>query len=200
VVGSAATVTIDSSQHLASLNLDGTVTLTEGGDKVVVVGALTIGSGQLDLTDNDMIIRGGDIGTWNGSAYTGITGLLASGYDQGFWDGGGIITSETAAQSPNTLTTLGSATAGQAFGMSESETQVFDGETVAGSDVLIKYSYGGDMDLSGVINGDDYYLIDSSYPHGLHMYFNGDLNYDGVINGDDYAIIDGNYPDQGGPL
>ncbi len=68
------------------------------------------------------------------------------------------------------------------------------------NDTLIGYTYSGDANLDGMINGDDYFQIDSAFPTGGHGWFNGDFNYDGVVNGDDYFIIDSNFPAQGQPF
>jgi hypothetical protein len=63
------------------------------------------------------------------------------------------------------------------------------------------YTYGGDANLDGKINVDDYGHIDSSVVlPGVSGWFNGDFNYDGKINVDDYGIIDSNVPIQGAPF
>src|SRR5437773_4101749 len=56
------------------------------------------------------------------------------------------------------------------------------------------YTWGGDANLDGLLNGDDYFRIDShvSQNGSVFGYHNGDFNYDGAINGDDYFIIDSN--------
>jgi len=64
------------------------------------------------------------------------------------------------------------------------------------------YTYDGDADLTGNINGDDYFRIDQGYatrnnPTPLLGYENGDFNFDGKIDADDYFIIDRNYSRQG---
>jgi hypothetical protein len=64
------------------------------------------------------------------------------------------------------------------------------------------FTYGGDANLDGKINIDDYGLIDSHVGQsgtacGWH---NGDFNYDGKINIDDYGIIDANIGAQGAPI
>jgi hypothetical protein len=66
--------------------------------------------------------------------------------------------------------------------------------------VFIMYTYGGDANLDGRINVDDYGHIDSSIGIGLTGWFNGDFNYDGKINVDDYGIIDFNIGIQGPPF
>ena len=57
------------------------------------------------------------------------------------------------------------------------------------------YTYGGDADLNGKLNGDDYFQIDSHVNvAGSTGYHNGDFNYNGIVNGDDYFIIDSAFP------
>src|SRR5262249_29105707 len=79
-------------------------------------------------------------------------------------------------------------------------TTVWAGQTVSGSETLVMYTYGGDANLDGKINVDDYGRIDSSAPLGISGWFNGDFNYDGKINVDDYGIIDFNVGIQGAPF
>src|SRR5205823_3883414 len=57
-VAAGAAVSLDATQHLAALNIDaGSAALTAGGDKVLVMHSLTItNAGQLDLSDNGMIL------------------------------------------------------------------------------------------------------------------------------------------------
>ena len=75
------------------------------------------------------------------------------------------------------------------------------GQTVHGSDTLVMYTYGGDANLDGKINIDDYGRIDGNVGiAGSSGWYNGDFNYDGKINIDDYGIIDGNIGVQGAPF
>src|SRR5205814_8478494 len=102
-----------------------------------------------------------------------------------------IVTDQSNAISPNVLTQLVSVSAddaGYAGG-------IFGGVPVARGDQLVMYTWGGDANLDGTLNGDDYFQIDSQFNQdGLVFgYFNGDFNYDGSINGDDYFIIDSNW-------
>ena len=169
------------------------------------IGVLLIASsGKLDLRDKSLIIdyTGGasPIGSWNGSAYTGVTGLVASGYAGGTWTGSGIVTSMSSALAPNSLTTIGCAEASSTLGISGTQTAVFGGQTVDATSVVLKYTYAGDANLDGTITGDDYFAIDNAFPQHLHGWQNGDFNFDGVIDGDDYFLIDSNFPAQGAPL
>jgi hypothetical protein len=146
-----------------------------------------------------MLVQGGDAGTWNGSAYTGISGLVASGRNGGNWNGSGIVTSMSDAGPSRGLTTLAAAKADDVG---------YVGKTVAGhvvssGDAIVMYTYTGDANLDGKINADDYFQIDSHLnksANSAKSYFNGDFNYDGKINGDDYFLIDNAFAGQGAPF
>ncbi len=196
VNASGGNATFNTTEHLAGLSVSAASTATLAADttRVIVTDAVAATSGgRIDLKDNKLIVKSGTLGTFNGAAYTGITGLIAFGYNGGTQDGTGIVTSQSSAVSPNSLTSLAVARAedaGYAGG-------TFSGQSVVAGDVLVMYTWAGDANLDGVINGDDYFQIDSGFPQGLSGWFNGDFNYDGVINGDDYFVIDSNFPAQG---
>lgn len=169
----------------ARMNVDRT-----GSNRTLKVSTLSIASSaKLDLADNKLIATATPLGTWNGTAYTGITGLVQRGYNSGAWNGGGIITSETTASS-SVLTTLAVARAGD---VNKTGT-IFGGVSLNASDVLVMYTWGGDADLNGELNGDDYFAIDSHVRQSgsVFGFHKGDFNYDGAINGDDYFILDSN--------
>ncbi len=174
------------------------------GFRPIKTASVTISdSSKIDLTDNRMILTNMAVGTWTGSNYDGVTGLVASGRNGGTWTGPGIVTSESAAVSPNIQTTLAVALASNVKGITGSQTAVWTGQTVHASDVLVMYTWGGDANLDGRLDADDYFRIDSNYnKSGTSFgYFDGDFNYDGVINGDDYFIIDSNFAAaQGNPF
>ena len=100
------------------------------------------------------------------------------------------------------FTSIGIATAQQVKNLaSAGDTAVWAGQTVSGSDTLVMYTYGGDANLDGKLNVDDYGRIDFNVGlPGASGWFNGDFNYDGKINVDDYGIIDFNVGIQGPPF
>ena len=182
-----------------TLTVDGRVTITPNGTSsgTSTLNDLAIGStGRLDLTNNKLIVRGGGgggIGAFSSGAYDGLSGKIASAYDFGAWDGAGITTSQSAAASG--LTTLGIATADQ-LGAS-----TFGGQSASGNDALVMYTYAGDANLDGTIDGGDYGIIDNFVQvPGAFGYANGDFNFDGAIDGGDYGIIDNNIQAQGAPF
>ncbi len=194
----AGTLTLNHLQSVALSFHAGTLQIAANNPVANVVTALT-GGGKLDLANGKLVVKNGTLGTWNGTNYTGILGLVKSGRNGGTWDGKGIITSMTAAISPQKLTTLAVAAASQA-GFPTGGT--FAGVSVAPADLLVMYTYAGDANLDGTINADDYFAIDSNYNKSgtVFGYANGDFNYDGKINGDDYFLIDSNFVAQGAPF
>jgi hypothetical protein len=148
------------------------------------------GNGKLDLTSNSLAVN------YSGSSpIANVTSLIASGRAGGAWNGNGI---EASAAAGSNLTSLGVAEASQVLGITGTQTAVFRGQTVDGTSVLVKYTYGGDANLDGKLNVDDYGQIDFNVNlAGASGWYNGDFNYDGKINVDDYGIIDANVVIQG---
>src|SRR5207245_492014 len=107
VAVNAGGVTFPASQHFQSLNVasGASATLAAGGSRTLYTKSLTIGAtGKLDLKDNDLLLDytgSTPIGSWTGSAYTGVLGLVQSGRNGGGWTGNGIVTSQTQATTSN---------------------------------------------------------------------------------------------------
>jgi ELWxxDGT repeat protein len=172
---------VNATQHLAALSLTGgAVAAAIHAQNVhpftLVVGQLSIdGASKLDLADNSLILHA--------QSLLEVQPLLARGYNGGDWLGGGITSSTAAADSAG-ITALGSAVAGD-LGLT-----TFGGEAVSATDVLVKYTYYGDADLSGSVTGDDESLLLFGLRQGgaPHWSF-GDFDYSGHVNGDDYSLF-----------
>ena len=109
--------------------MGGSVVVGPGGNRVLTLDSLMIdANGKLDLSDNAIIIRSGDIGSWNGSAYTGVMGLVASGRGDGSWNG-------TAASSPpppppeHNDHLLGMARGSDVLGIAHGDSGIWRGQT-----------------------------------------------------------------------
>jgi T5SS/PEP-CTERM-associated repeat protein len=184
----------------ATLTAGGRMLFSSGKNKTFRANSVSIDSAsKIDISDNRMILKTQPVGTWNGTTYTDVSGLIRSGRNGGNWSGGGIVTSQTAATTGN-FTSIGVATAAQAKLIASTATVVWNGQTVTGSDTLVLYTYGGDANLDGKLNVDDYGRIDSNIALGTAGWYNGDFNYDGKVNVDDYGIIDSNIGIQGPPF
>jgi autotransporter-associated beta strand protein len=162
---------------------------TNHGNRMVLVANSLSNAGNIDLGGNDLIVHGGSL--------SAITEQLAAGFnDSGYWNGtaNGSIRSSAAAADTTFLTTLGVALV--------NSTGTLGGDAVTAGDVLVKYTYYGDADLSGKVDGTDYSLIDVGYNSQtgdtpLAGWINGDFNYDGHIDGSDYSLIDNAFNMQG---
>jgi hypothetical protein len=181
-VDAGASATFTATQHLANLVINGNASLAPGGNIVMNTSALAV-TGRLDLADNNLILDYA-----GASPLVSVTNLIATGRNGGSWTGNGIITSAANGN----LTTLGVAEASQVLDLAANQTALFAGETVDATAVLVKYTYGGDANLDGKLNVDDYGRIDSSIGLVASGWFNGDFNYDGKIDVDDYGVIDSN--------
>jgi hypothetical protein len=212
----ASKVEFHTTHHLSSLvvNDDALAVVVNGGsDRVLVVTTLDInGDGQLDMTDNDMIIK-----TTSGNknaVYTDVFGWIGTGhgtYDANFiweWNGAGIISS--AARSFNVsagfdmhaLGVIRNSDLDVTTGVPGSWMSSFAGETVGEHNILLKYTYTGDGNFDGAVTFDDYAAFDA-YDDGLIPYLGwatGDITVDGALTFDDWAVIDQTFFNQGGPL
>jgi autotransporter-associated beta strand protein len=181
-----------------TLNVDnfGTARITNGSNTIRTNTLNITAGGKVDVRRGKVIVDwtgSSPIGSWDGAQYTGLIGQVQSGRGDGTWNGGGILTSETDATT-SMLTTLAIAEASDVLGLGATDTDVWRGQTVDGSSTLVAYTWGGDADLNGELNGDDYFLIDSHVLQSgsVFGYPNGDFDYNGEINGDDYFILDSN--------
>ncbi len=191
-LGAAATVTLNTAAAHADRLLLTTSALS-------FAGTTNAWQGKLDLGGNDMIIKGGVL--------TDIINQLQAGLNlpnNGFWNGSSGIISLAAATDPTHLSTLGvlqnNDGANHPIYGATAPDGPFDTQSPAINDILIKYTYFGDADLTGKIDGTDYGKIDNGFAHSLSTWFNGDFNYDGVIDGSDYSLIDNAFNIQASPL
>jgi PEP-CTERM motif len=153
---------------------------TGASDNLLQLNNLSVTPGAtLDLSNNNMIVHGGNLAT--------ITAGIKAGFSGGTWTGTGI-TSTTAAADSTGLTALGV--------MQFTAAGTFDGQPVSAGDVAVKYTYYGDADLSGHVDGNDYTLIDTGFGGDGTGWQYGDFNYDGHIDGSDYSLIDNTFNQQ----
>jgi fibronectin-binding autotransporter adhesin len=200
---SSGTLALGSAKALPSntnLSIGSAATVTalsiSGGPYALKLNTLS-NQGLIDLTTNAMIIHSG---TTIASAYN----LVAGTYNGGAWSGTTGITSSVAAANSTHLTTIGAiindsnANTGNSSGTALYTS--LDGASTVDGDILFKYTYYGDANLSGAVDGSDYSLIDYGYLNHLTGWYNGDFNYDGAVDGSDYTLIDNAFNSQGTAL
>jgi hypothetical protein len=179
---------------LAALNVAAGATVSVGtapahSDRwVLQLGSLAL-TGQLDLAGNDMILHNANL--------PALLELLQSGSASGGWNGQGIA-STAAANDSTHLTAMGlianNTSPGVAlYGM-------FDNQSVSATDALVKFTYIGDANLDGVVDGSDYSRADNGFLARLTGWSNGDFDYDGRVDGSDYTLMDNTFNTQGASL
>ena len=174
---------------------------------VLVTGALTLAGttnawvGKVNLNNNDLIVQNGNLAT--------LANQVKQGYNNGAWNGTGGIYSATAAADAKKLTAVGVIVnndgAGNPLYGSGTTLGTFSTLSPGTADVLLRYTYYGDANLDGKVNGADYVRIDAGYAAAktatpLTGWYNGDFNYDGKVDGSDYTLIDNAFNLQGASL
>ncbi|MBC8107493.1 MAG: hypothetical protein H7Z14_12950, partial [Anaerolineae bacterium] len=173
----------------------GTISIIANGTNAGTsrVGTLSFAGGAtptatLDLKDNDLIVTSG--------TYAAITNAISKARNGGAWNQPGLTSSSAAAATPKN-TTLGTLTGAEYLSLGNT---TFDGFTVAAPDVLVKYTYYGDVDFNGLVDFDDYSRIDAGFNNNRTGWFNGDVDYNGIVDFDDYSLIDQAFNTQSGTL
>ena len=117
----------------------------------------------------------GRYGVYNGYITTGLYNGPG-----GYWDGPGINSSVAAAQTITAIGILNNADVGYTN---------FLGVAVLSSDILIRYTYFGDIDLNGVVDAVDYSLINAGFGTSGGGWISGDLDYNGTVDAVDLSLI-----------
>jgi autotransporter-associated beta strand protein len=202
-IGSTGTATLNAAATgVVNPNLSQTV--------LTVTGTLTIQSGgKLDIGSNVLIVE--DVGT---TGLAQITSMVKASYNRGNWNTTTGLVSSAAAADSRHLTGIGvilnddgTGTGNPLYGSGFEGSNEPNTSNNVDTDVLVKYTYYGDTNLDGAVDGSDYSRIDSAYQSenfsgGLTTspvsgWFNGDFNYDGVVDGSDYTLMDNAFNAQG---
>jgi fibronectin-binding autotransporter adhesin len=204
-------------QFSGTFNASGQQVFFNGGTTKLAsatFGSLLVSSGIVQLTSPGQLIAGSvsifpniaslDIGASSlvtQTALSSVTSYVKTGYNfsgGANWSGTGGITSSLAAADPSHLAAVGVIGNNQSGSPLYSATHLFHGYAPGVNDTLVAYTYFGDANLSGKVDGSDYSLIDAGYAsHGSKTgWYYGDFNYDGVIDGSDYALIDNAFNNQ----
>ena len=188
-VNANSAVSFRSTQHLAAVSIASGVTaaVPANGSRVLVTSTLNIAggvtpAGRLDLSDNALVV---DYTT--GSPLATIKAQVISGYAAGAWNGNGIASSAAAA---NSIYAIGYAQSSDALGPSGG---MFQGQSVDGSAVLVRYTLAGDNTLDGMVNFNDLLKLSQNYGLGGMSWFDGDTDYDGTVNFNDLLKLSQNY-------
>jgi fibronectin-binding autotransporter adhesin len=217
-IESATTTLTDTSGIISS----GGLVKTGPGELIVPAFSatnLTINNGTLGLSGSGGLLKlstltvntlttldiGSDAADISSGSLAATNLLVQQAFNGGRWNGSGI-TSSTAAANSKHLTAIGVIQNNQGGTAIYNSSHQFLSTTPGASDILLAYTYYGDTNLDGKVDGTDYSRVDNAYQMdktnstAYTGWFNGDFNYDGVINGSDYTLIDNAFNTQGAQL
>jgi T5SS/PEP-CTERM-associated repeat protein len=156
--------------------MGGRTTLSVGGGSSQLNALIISGNGALDLTNNHLFINFGA----SADPFPTIVGYVATGYAGGAWNGPGIDSSSASANTH------------YALGCVDGASGIVSG--LAPGQIEIAYALYGDINLDGVVNGNDFAILASHFGHIVTGgWEQGDLNYGGTVNGNDFALLAGNF-------
>ncbi|HZZ73736.1 MAG TPA: peptidylprolyl isomerase [Pirellulales bacterium] len=142
--------------------------------------------GALDLKNNDLIITQ-DSATDAATALANVTDMIRAGAS----GGNGIVS--------------GSATSVYGIGVKSNDDgsgnpvqATFDGQGVDANATLVKYTLLGDLNLDGVVDGNEIAAAVNALNQGKTGWTNGDTDYSGTIDANDLGRIVAAYDSQAG--
>jgi hypothetical protein len=179
-----STVNFGSAQNLRSLTIASgkVVTAQPGGANTVRVGSWSI-TGKLDLNDNSAIFDYGST-----SPIDSIRQLIQTGYNNGSWNGNGIMS--TLAQSSSVKTAIGFAEASALFSTFPA---TYAGQTIDSTTILLRYTVPGDATMDGKTDILDFNQLASNFGKAGMTWRQGDFNYDGAVNISDFNLLAGSF-------
>ena len=140
-------------------------------------------TGRLDLADNAAII---DYAAGNSPA-SSIRAALQAGYNNGAWNGHGIISSVAVT---NRQVRVGFAEATDLFGTFPAS---FAGQTVDDTSLLLHDTLIADANLDGRVDTLDFNALAGNFGAADQRWSQGDFNYDGVVNTLDFNALAGEF-------
>lgn len=144
------------SLYANTLNNAGTLSVPAGSTAEIV--NPLVNTGLIDISGGKLQL--------DGDTPASVRSQIASAFDHGSWDGTTGITSSAAQANPQHDTAIGYITSG-------STTNIF-------------YTWYGDANGDGVVNGLDALAMSDSGT----TWQTGDFNYDGKVNADDYSLFE----------
>jgi len=135
------------------------------------------GTGQLDITNNQIIIDYG-----GSDPMSAIYGYLESGYNNASWNGPGIISS-TAQALTNSLS--------YGVGYADGNDNVVSG--LSSGQIELKYTLLGDANLDGVVNGSDFSILAANFGQGVTNWDQGNFLFTSAVNGSDFSALAANF-------
>ena len=219
-VNGSALVNLNDIQHLDSITINGpsnvkvAPTFPGGHSRVVVTNSFTMQgnaspTGRYDTDNAAMVVMNPGAGR---TQLDNLEAQVKSGrgnYDENYildYSGPGITSQYVRNYNVTQgfdLIQVNVISNSDLYDVLEYNYSTFAGQPVNPNSILLKVTWCGDITLDGIVDADDYALIDSGFLGLLPGYSGiiiGDLDLNGVVDGDDYALMDTSFLFQTGPM
>ena len=181
----AAGLTINGGGGVDSITLDGSngdplpnLLALNGTFTLNGLTATTVGPGQtIDLGASTVTIP-----YTQPSPLAAVQALLSGGYDNGTWDGSGIISS--------------AARANPQYGIADTDSANAGGSSQTSGSILLNYELLGDANQDGQVNFPDFATLARNYNKTGADWSMGDFDYDGKVDFNDVVILARNFGHQ----
>jgi arabinogalactan endo-1,4-beta-galactosidase len=181
-VSSSASMTFANSTHASALTVGSGATVALTGTGTVLELDSLSDAGTIDIQTNALLINYS-----SSDPISTIAGYIKSGYNNGAWNGLGIIS--TTAQTPTNGLLYG-------VGYADGADGVVSG--LSSGQIEVKYTLLGDANLDGVVNGEDFTILASNFNQPVTRWDQGDFNYGSVVNGEDFTLMAANFNQEAG--
>ena len=191
VVSGSAKIVTAATQHLGSLNLNGTASLSltgARGQRLRVTALSVAASATLDLNESDLIL---DYAAGAVSPAAAVRGLIASARNTGGWTGVGLTSSAAKSNTART-TALGYLTAAE-YKSVYGTTASFAGESIDDTAVLVRYTLNGDTDFDRGVSINDFNRLSGAFGSTNASWLSGDADYDAGVSINDFNALAGNF-------
>jgi autotransporter-associated beta strand protein len=157
---------------------NGTLRLAASTGLATITSLSITGNGGFDLANNHVIINYGS----GPDPIASIAALLATGYNNGAWNGmGGIVSSTAAANSAS-------------YGLGYADfADASNPAGLASGQIEIAYTLLGDANLDHSVNGVDFGILAANFNKSVSRWDQGDFNYDNTVNGVDFGDLAANF-------
>jgi autotransporter-associated beta strand protein len=163
-----------------------TLQLAKNSGLSTQVSVVINGPSQLDITNNHVIID------YSGSPdpMSTIYGYLKSGFNNGSWNGPGIISSQIPIANANSNAPQ------YGIGFSDGADEINGHPIVSGlssGQIELKYTLLGDANLDGTVNGADFSILAANFGQGYTNWDQGNFLFTPAVNGADFSALAHNF-------
>jgi autotransporter-associated beta strand protein len=176
LIGTAAALPANSKANISG----GLLQLAPGATGGTLSSVTISANGVLDITNNHIFINYGSGSDPLGTIY----GYLQSGFNNGGWNGTGIISSAAQVMTNGLKYGVG-------FADGNDGTQAVAG--LSSGQIELKYTLLGDANLDGGVNGSDFSILAANFGLGVTNWDQGNFFYASSVNGSDFSALAANF-------